>query len=511
MEDASLQFLLLSIPSFIESYHFVCSHFGSMVSDFFYPNVGGVEEHIFNLSQCLLQRGHKVIVLTHSYKDRVGIRYMTNGLKVYYCPIKTFYNQSILPTMVCSIPLVRHILLREEISIVHGHSAFSALAHETMMIARLLGLKTVFTDHSLFGFADSSAIVTNKCLEISLAGCNHCICVSHIGKENTVLRARVNHYNVSVIPNAVDTTVFVPDVSRRSHNEIIIVVVSRLVYRKGVDLLAQIIIELCPVYPEVKFLIGGDGPKKWLLEEVREKKGLRDRVTLLGGLEHSQVQGVLNQGHIFLNTSLTEAYCMAIVEAASCGLQVVSTRVGGIPEVLPPELIYLTEPNVPSLIAGIESAISDLKNGRAISPFKCHETVKSLYNWVDVSERTEIVYKRVTQEETKSVSEILKCHLATGVFPFLLVISLMYLLLKLLDWKVSMSRSSLPQDIDIARNFKFPQNLLQSTFPTGSERLESGDHSVGNHISVLKSGPADLSCDQNQSKKSTIKRKSKRF
>jgi len=53
-----------------------------MVSDFFYPNMGGVEEHIFNLSQCLLENGHKVIILTHSYGDRVGVRYMTNGLKV---------------------------------------------------------------------------------------------------------------------------------------------------------------------------------------------------------------------------------------------------------------------------------------------------------------------------------------------------------------------------------------------------------------------------------------------
>lgn len=32
-----------------------------MASDFFYPNMGGVEEHIFNLSQCLIERGHKVI------------------------------------------------------------------------------------------------------------------------------------------------------------------------------------------------------------------------------------------------------------------------------------------------------------------------------------------------------------------------------------------------------------------------------------------------------------------
>lgn len=54
-----------------------------MVSDFFYPNMGGVEEHIFNLSQCLISRGHKVIVLTHSYGERVGVRYMTNGLKVW--------------------------------------------------------------------------------------------------------------------------------------------------------------------------------------------------------------------------------------------------------------------------------------------------------------------------------------------------------------------------------------------------------------------------------------------
>lgn len=58
---------------------FICS----MVSDFFYPNMGGVEEHIFNLSQCLISRGHKVIVMTHSYGERIGVRYMTNGLKVW--------------------------------------------------------------------------------------------------------------------------------------------------------------------------------------------------------------------------------------------------------------------------------------------------------------------------------------------------------------------------------------------------------------------------------------------
>lgn len=56
----------------------------SMVSDFFFPNVGGVEEHIYNLSQCLLQKGHKVVVITHSYGDRVGNFFLTSAVLVLY-------------------------------------------------------------------------------------------------------------------------------------------------------------------------------------------------------------------------------------------------------------------------------------------------------------------------------------------------------------------------------------------------------------------------------------------
>jgi phosphatidylinositol glycan class A protein len=54
---------------------------------------------------------------------------------------------------------------------------------------------------------------------------------------------------------------------------------------------------------------------------------------------------VLVRGDIFLNCSLTEAFCIAIVEAACCGLMVVSTSVGGVPEVLPPSYIVLAEPD----------------------------------------------------------------------------------------------------------------------------------------------------------------------
>lgn len=125
-----------------------------------------------------------------------------------------------------------------------------------------------------------------------------------------------------------------------------IVVLSRLVYRKGIDLLAGVIPKVCSKYPSVKFLIGGEGPKRIVIEEVVERHCLQSQVTLLGHINPNKVRDVMVSGDIFLNSSLTEAFCIAIVEAAACGLQVVSTRVGGIPEVLPEELIWFAEPNV---------------------------------------------------------------------------------------------------------------------------------------------------------------------
>nr|CAD7256040.1 unnamed protein product [Timema shepardi] len=339
---------------------------------------------------------------------------------------------------------------QNEVSSINRH--FQLITHSLVFV-----FQTVFTDHSLFGFADTSAIITNKFLQISLADCNHCICVSHTCKENTVLRARMPHRQVSVIPNAVDTAVFTPDPTRRSTQRITVVIVSRLVYRKGVDLMAHIIADICPRYPELQFLVGGDGPKRWLLEEVRERKLLQDRVTLLGSLEHSEVHDVLTMGHIFLNTSLTEAYCMAIVEAASCGLLVVSTKVGGIPEVLPPELIYLTEPNVPffiieALLLGLETAIANLKAGKVVSPTECHKRVKSLYNWMNVTQRTEIVYNTIAKEKRKTLGAQLRNYLASGAAPFLLVVSLCYLVLQVLEWLVPR------RSIDLAKDYITPSS-----------------------------------------------------
>ncbi|GMN47199.1 hypothetical protein TIFTF001_016379 [Ficus carica] len=375
---------------------------------------------------------------------------MTGGLKVYYVPWKPFLMQNTLPTFYGTLPIIRTILIREKISLVHGHQAFSTLCHEALMHARTMGYKVVFTDHSLYGFADAGSIHMNKVLQFTLADVNQAICVSHTSKENTVLRSGLPPEKVFVIPNAVDTAMFKPAAERPSDNEIVIVVISRLVYRKGADLLVEVIPEVCRFFPQVRFIIGGDGPKRVRLEEMREKHSLQDRVEMLGAVPHAQVRSVLISGHIFLNSSLTEAFCIAILEAASCGLLTVSTRVGGVPEVLPDDMIVLAKPDPSDMVRAIKKAISILP---MVDPQVMHNRMKELYDWHDVAKRTEIVYDRALKCENQCLLERLYRYLSCGAWAgklFCLVMIIDFLLWRLLQlWQPA-------EEIDDVPDFTLP-------------------------------------------------------
>ncbi|ODQ82534.1 glycosyltransferase family 4 protein [Babjeviella inositovora NRRL Y-12698] len=378
----------------------------AMITDFFYPQPGGVELHVYHLSQKLMDLGHSVVVITHAYKSRTGVRYLTNGLKVYYVPFLIFYRETSFPSVFSCFPILRNIFIREQIDIIHGHGCYSSIGLEAIVHASAMDIKTVFTDHSLFGFADVASVLGNKTLAFSLSDVGHVICVSHTCKENTTLRARIHPSNVSVIPNAVIAKDFAPapdscavaaNTSQAdAHDSITIVVISRLYQNKGADLLTAIIPTICESNPKIKFLIAGDGPKFIDLEQMREKYALQERVQLVGRIRHEEVRSVMIQGQIFFHPSLTEAFGTVLVEAASCGLLVVSAKVGGIPEVLPEHMsVFADETSEPAMVDAVTKAIQIVTEDRNYTA-NFHLEVKTMYSWMDVARRTENVYHLVT-------------------------------------------------------------------------------------------------------------------
>ncbi|KAG2430403.1 hypothetical protein HYH02_013763 [Chlamydomonas schloesseri] len=126
---------------------------------------------------------------------------------------------------------------------------------------------------------------------------------------------------------------------------------------------------------------------------------------------------------------------MALVEAAAAGLVVVSTAVGGVPEVLPPDMIVLTEPSAEGLLEGIECAIQRVPHQR---PLEQHLRVRHMYDWNDVARRTSAVYDSVAAScRDDSLPARLARYLAAGRWVgalFSVVAVLSVLQLRLAEW-----------------------------------------------------------------------------
>ncbi len=70
----------------------------------------------------------------------------------------------------------------------------------------------------------------------------------------------------------------------------------------------------------------------------------------------------------------------------------VSTSVGGIPEVLPHDMALLAEPNIQDLVDKVKLAVSCVGS---LDPDSLHGRVSSMYNWESAAQRIEVVYEKV--------------------------------------------------------------------------------------------------------------------
>ncbi|GBE58685.1 phosphatidylinositol N-acetylglucosaminyltransferase subunit A [Babesia ovata] len=328
-------------------------------------------------------------------------------MKVYHLPTIFYIKPCGTPGFFDTFLLARNIYIREQVDIVHVHQSTSRYGSEFVHVAYIMGLKTVFTDHSLFSFTDLGPVAMTDYLKHQAAVLNHTICVSTTHKENLVLRAEMDPTAVSVIGNAIDPDIFLPSTTSRNDGRIIIVVVSRLTLKKGTELLNEVIPIVCKRHDNVDFIIGGDGPLYASIVERVDKLYLHKRVTLLGAVPNYKVNDVLKQGDIFLNTSKSESFCIAILEAVSSGLLCVSTNVGGVHEILPHDLVLLANYSPESIANRIDDAIKMLPS---VDRQQLHKRVREMYSWTRVAGEVSRVYENVVREPRRPVIDVISIY-----------------------------------------------------------------------------------------------------
>jgi glycosyltransferase involved in cell wall biosynthesis len=147
--------------------------------------------------------------------------------------------------------------------------------------------------------------------------------------------------------------------------------ISRLSAEKEVEIFIKSIPEILQVFPDTKFEIIGDGPEKEKLQNLSASLGLTSKLSFRGWCQN--IADVLPSLDIFVFTSGGEGLPWCILEAQACGVPLIASSVGGIPEIIKAGTNgLLAESNTPecfasgimSLLKNPDNAMKMAKNGR---------------------------------------------------------------------------------------------------------------------------------------------------
>ena len=207
--------------------------------------------------------------------------------------------------------------------------------------------------------------------------------------RQSLLRSNIPNEKIELIYNAVNTNSqnisHNIDLLRRQYsipqNSIICIAVGRLVAIKGFDILIQTAHLLGKQLKNVHFLIVGDGQCKAELADQVNALGVNKSVTFAGYQDHETVLSFVKSSDIFIMPSRYEGTPIALLEAASLGIPVIASNVGGIPELVQDQVhALLIPPDDPqSLAQAVKRIINDKKLAETLSA-NAVERIKEKFN-----------------------------------------------------------------------------------------------------------------------------------
>jgi glycosyltransferase involved in cell wall biosynthesis len=391
------------------------------------PTCGGQGVYINYLSRALLELGHKVDVLSGPpYPE------LTDGIALHKLPSLDLYNVNHLFRVEKLSDLKTPVNQLEYLSMTFGgfpepftfgirayqflrknRSAYDivhdnqCLSYGVLGIPKLLGIPAVATIHHPVAVDREMEIKAAKTLRrkimiwrwYSFLGMQRrvsrrlrkIITVSECSKNDISEDFKIPKHKFSVVPNGINTDYFypLPHVKRLPHQ--LLVTSSADTPLKGLKYLLEAVASI-KEKRSINLTVIGKPKKGGTVEYLVKKLGLHDCVTFTGRIEYEDFARYYAEATMTVIPSLYEGFGMPAGEAMACGVPVISTTGGALPEVVGDAGILVP----PADREALERAILSLLD----APDKCErlgrlglERVKSSFTWKHAAQKTVDVYR----------------------------------------------------------------------------------------------------------------------
>jgi len=361
-----------------------------LLSQEFYPAVGGTETHARLLSEHLIEKGIKVFVVTGRKTSNLPKHEIIGNIPVYRVPPSGFMRFGKYWMMLPAYVYLIKQRVDYDIIFVCGFKVLGLIA---VLAAKLLRKKCVLKAEVCGELSGEYAVTGSKLLAKSKIMAR--LFKGYIAIRNTVLRkadafVSISHQitkefkqygvdpgSIAYLPNGVDTDVFKPVMTHGQkqclriklslpQQSTIVMYSGRLSKEKGLELLLQVWKRVFSAYPDAYLLLVGSGKGQAFSceTELRDFVASNDLTASVGFTGYVEnVHEYLQASDIFVFPSQIEGFGLALIEALACKLPAVATKVGGVLDIISDgKNGLLVKPKDPE---GLYDAIRWLLNNKA--------------------------------------------------------------------------------------------------------------------------------------------------
>jgi glycosyltransferase involved in cell wall biosynthesis len=352
------------------------------------------------MCRSIRELGHEAVLIAPSRKIKTIISSRhAFGHKVIFVPVG-LPNTKLWPSGF-SFSLLK-VISKVKTNLIHIHNCYSFIYDSIALTCKMFKIPFV-TQHNAGSYESLPSLVRfYRRITLHFAAR---VLSPNLGEINVLIRkAKLPSNKIAYVPMGVDTALFRP-ISKEKSRQILglkngslyILFVGRLSPLKGLDVLVDAFVDIAKKYSRVNLILVGPSTveEKMYYQKKIKSLGLEKRIQMAGIFPGRILVLYYNAADIFVFPSLSETFGVALIEALSCGLPVVSSYTGVAPNVIRNgENGFLINPGSKEELIDRVSLLLDNIDLRSEFGKKSRQ-ISLKYDWKNIGEKLIKIYKEI--------------------------------------------------------------------------------------------------------------------